>query len=204
MPWTSSDVTAPGEAVSKEPEGADKQAPNGGQPEGQKRKKIVVVGLGMVGIAFIEKLLKLDAKRREYDVVVIGEEPHLAYNRVGLTSFFQHRKVENLYLNPEEWYGGHPDGSLNYHVNTLATEIKPEEKVVLTSDGKSVSYDYLVLATGSDALLPRHTPGHDAKGVFVYRTIDDLQKLIEYSGKVKGSTGCVVGGGLLGLEAAKA
>ena len=50
-----------------------------------------------------EKLLKLDVKRREYDVVVIGEEPHLAYNRVGLTSFFQHRKVENLYLNPREW-----------------------------------------------------------------------------------------------------
>jgi hypothetical protein len=50
-----------------------------------------------------EKLLKLDAKTREYDVVVIGEEPHVAYNRVGLTSFFQHRKVENLYLNPLDW-----------------------------------------------------------------------------------------------------
>lgn len=50
-----------------------------------------------------EKLLKMDAKRREYDVVVIGEESHLAYNRVGLTSFFQHRKAENLYLNPREW-----------------------------------------------------------------------------------------------------
>jgi nitrite reductase (NAD(P)H) len=137
-------------------------------------------------------------------VVVIGEEPHLAYNRVGLTSFFQHRKVENLYLNPAEWYSGHPEGSLNYHLNTLATEIKPEEKVVLTSDGKTVSYDYLVLATGSDALLPRHTPGHDAKGVFVYRTIEDLQKLIEYAANVKDTTGCVVGGGLLGLEAAKA
>lgn len=47
--------------------------------------------------------MKLDAKRREYDIVVIGEEPHLAYNRVGLTSFFQHRKVENLYLNPQGW-----------------------------------------------------------------------------------------------------
>jgi nitrite reductase (NAD(P)H) len=52
-----------------------------------------------------EKLLKYDAKRREYDVVVIGEEPHLAYNRVGLTSFFQHREVENLYLNPKDWVG---------------------------------------------------------------------------------------------------
>lgn len=50
-----------------------------------------------------EKLMKFDAKRREYDITVIGEEPFLAYNRVGLTSFFQHRKVENLYLNPEEW-----------------------------------------------------------------------------------------------------
>jgi hypothetical protein len=50
-----------------------------------------------------EKVLKLDAKRREYDIVVIGEESHLAYNRVGLTSFFQHRKVENLYLNPQDW-----------------------------------------------------------------------------------------------------
>jgi nitrite reductase (NAD(P)H) len=50
-----------------------------------------------------EKLMKLDAKRREYDIIVIGEESHLAYNRVGLTSFFQHRKVENLYLNPKEW-----------------------------------------------------------------------------------------------------
>jgi nitrite reductase (NAD(P)H) len=50
-----------------------------------------------------EKLMKYDVKRREYDVIVIGEEPHLAYNRVGLTSFFQHRQVENLYLNPKEW-----------------------------------------------------------------------------------------------------
>lgn len=57
-----------------------------------------------------EKLMKLDARRREYDIVVIGEEAHLAYNRVGLTSFFQHRKVENLYLNPKEWvcYFFHP------------------------------------------------------------------------------------------------
>ena len=52
-----------------------------------------------------EKLIKMDEKRREYDIVVIGEEPHLAYNRVGLTSFFQHRKAENLYLNPHDWVG---------------------------------------------------------------------------------------------------
>lgn len=65
-------------------------------------------------------------------------------------------------------------------------------------------YDILVLATGSDAILPRHTPGHDAKGVFVYRTIDDLVNLIDFAGTRKDSVGAVVGGGLLGLEAAKA
>ncbi|KAI1847657.1 hypothetical protein JX266_006509 [Neoarthrinium moseri] len=169
------------------------------------RKKLVVVGLGMVGIAFIEKVLKLDARSREYDIVVIGEEPHLAYNRVGLTSFFDHRKVENLYLNPQDWYASHaPESKLGYHVNTLVTKIDSENKNVACSNGDIISYDILVLATGSDAVLPRHTPGHDAKGVFVYRTIDDLEKLIAYGETQKGTVGAVVGGGLLGLEAAKA
>lgn len=97
-----------------------------------------------------------------------------------------------------------PEGSLSYHVNTLVTEIDATNKTVKTSADHLISYDILVLATGSDALLPRHTPGHDAKGVFVYRTIEDLQKLIEFSSTKKGTTGAVVGGGLLGLEAAKA
>ena len=97
-----------------------------------------------------------------------------------------------------------PEGSLNYHLNTTVTDIHPKDKVISTSTGETVPYDILVLATGSDALLPRHTPGHDAKGVFVYRTIEDLEKLIRYSETCKGSTGAVVGGGLLGLEAAKA
>ena len=101
-------------------------------------------------------------------------------------------------------YDGMPQGSLNYHLNTIVTEIHPSQKVVSTSTGETVPYDILVLATGSDALVPRHTPGHDAKGVFVYRTIDDLEKLISYSEGIAGSTGAVVGGGLLGLEAAKA
>ncbi|KAK4219822.1 nitrite reductase [Rhypophila decipiens] len=168
------------------------------------RKKVVIVGLGMVGISFIEKLLKLDAREREYDIVVIGEEAHLAYNRVGLTSFFDHRKVENLYLNPLEWYKAVPDQALSYHLNTKVTAINPSSKTVTCADNQEVAYDVLVLATGSDAVLPRHTPGHDAKGVFVYRTIDDLEKLIEFSATQKGTVGAVVGGGLLGLEAAKA
>jgi nitrite reductase (NAD(P)H) len=97
-----------------------------------------------------------------------------------------------------------PEGSLSYHINTLVTEINAKKKVVKTSQGDSVTYDVLVLATGSDALLPKHTPGHDAKGVFVYRTIDDLQRLIKFASTRKDTTGVTVGGGLLGLEAAKA
>jgi len=173
-------------------------------PTGESRKRVVVVGLGMVGIAFIEKLMKFDAKRREYNITVIGEEGHLAYNRVGLTSFFQHRQVENLYLNPASWYSSMPEGSLSHHLNTLVTEIDTANKTVSTSQGDIVPYDILVLATGSDAVLPRHTPGYDAKGVFVYRTIDDLQRLIAFAATKKGTVGAVVGGGLLGLEAAKA
>ncbi|KAK0617415.1 hypothetical protein B0T14DRAFT_498432 [Immersiella caudata] len=168
------------------------------------RKRVVVVGLGMVGISFIEKLLKLDARAREYDITVIGDEPHLAYNRVGLTSFFEHRKVENLYLNPREWYEGVADSALGYHLNTKVTDIHPAEKKVSCADGREVSYDILVLATGSDAVLPRHTPGHDANGVFVYRTVEDLINLIAFSAGQKDTIGAVVGGGLLGLEAAKA
>ncbi len=148
--------------------------------------------------------MKLDVKRRKYDIVVIGEEPHLAYNRVELTSFFQHRTADNLYLNPQQWYSNVPEGSLNYHINTQVLEIQPEHKIVSCSSGEVVPYDILVLATGSNALLPDHTPGHDAEGVFVYRKIADLQRLIEFSEEKEGTFALVVGGGLLGLEAAKA
>ncbi|KAK8097904.1 nitrite reductase protein [Apiospora kogelbergensis] len=171
----------------------------------ESRKKLVVVGLGMVGIAFIEKVLKLDARHREYDIVVIGEEPHLAYNRVGLTSFFDHRKVENLYLNPEDWYSKYaPENQLGYHVNTLVTSIDAGRKTVTCQNGDIIPYDTLVLATGSDAILPKQTPGYDANGVFVYRTIQDLERLIAFGESKKDTAGMVVGGGLLGLEAAKA
>src|ERR1700761_2149694 len=97
-----------------------------------------------------------------------------------------------------------PDGSLTYHLNSLVTQIDSEHKTVKTKSHDIVSYDILVLATGSNAVLPRHTPGHDAAGVFVYRTIADLENLIAFSATKKGTTGMVVGGGLLGLEAAKA
>lgn len=101
-------------------------------------------------------------------------------------------------------YDSFPDGLLTHHLNTQVTEILPNEKVVKTSAGSTVPYDILVVATGSDAVVPKETPGHDAKGVFVYRTISDLERLIEFASEHKGETGVTIGGGLLGLEAAKA
>ncbi|KAJ5382540.1 FAD-dependent pyridine nucleotide-disulfide oxidoreductase, partial [Penicillium concentricum] len=167
------------------------------------RQKIVIVGLGMVAISLIEKIIKQDTERI-YDIVVIGEESHVAYNRVGLSSFFEHRKIEDLYLNPAEWYDSFKERAFDHHLNTRVTAINPKEKTVQTSTGVTLSYDILVLATGSDATLPRHTPGYDAKGVFVYRTISDLERLIDFAAQHKGETAVTVGGGLLGLEAAKA
>lgn len=93
---------------------------------------------------------------------------------------------------------------MGWHLNKAVTDINKERKTVTCADGTEVPYDTLVLATGSNALLPKFIPGHDATGVFVYRTIDDLEKLIAFSATVKGTDGAVIGGGLLGLEAAKA
>lgn len=89
-------------------------------------------------------------------------------------------------------------------MNTVVTSIDPTSRRVQTSAGEWISYDLLVLATGSDAVLPKTTPGYDAKGVFVYRTISDLERLIDFASHHKGEAGVTVGGGLLGLEAAKA
>lgn len=101
-------------------------------------------------------------------------------------------------------YTSAPKDALGHHINTKVVDIDPEQKTVSCANGNVVPYDILVLATGSDALLPHHTPGYDASGVFVYRTIDDLINLIGFADTRKGTVGTVVGGGLLGLEAAKA
>ena len=93
---------------------------------------------------------------------------------------------------------------LNHVLSTRVTAIDAVSKSITTSGGYDVSYDILVLATGSNAVVPEKTPGHDSNGVFVYRNLDDLEHLISFSTTVSGTTGCVVGGGLLGLEAAKA
>ncbi|PWN49200.1 putative nitrite reductase [Violaceomyces palustris] len=195
----------------------------------KRRNRIVVVGLGMVGISFIEKLLKYDLEGGWdlWEVLVIGEEPHLAYNRVGLTQYFKSRSLQDLLLNPQEWYSSHAKGKLRYITQQRVTSIHDESKTVTTSDGTSYQYDKLVLSTGSRAALPPYMPWEKftlLRGSFIYREIQDLDSMIQFSERksaslllrsqqgqevgssrnCRGVRAAVVGGGLLGLEAAKA
>lgn len=176
---------------------------------GGQRKKCVVIGFGMVGIAFVEKLLKYDLEggRDEWQVTVIGEEPHLAYNRVGLSTYWEKSSPEELYLNPLQWYASHAPGKLAYHTLDPVIAIDAEAKQVKTAKGNELPYDVCVLATGSDAALPPYVSRErfqKTQGAFVYRNIADLESMKAYSKKKEIKRAAVVGGGLLGLEAAKA
>jgi NAD(P)H-dependent nitrite reductase small subunit len=158
---------------------------------------IVVIGNGMVGHRFCEKLIEFDTAGR-YRIVTFCEEPRAAYDRVGLTSFFAHRDAEQLMLAKLDWY--HESG-IELHIGDRASSIDCRKQVVHSEKGRSVAYDYVVLATGSFPFVPP-APGMTNRGVFVYRTIDDLQRIMAYAQNVKRCA--VIGGGLLGLEAAKA
>ncbi|MFF8590427.1 nitrite reductase large subunit NirB [Streptomyces sp. NPDC015220] len=162
------------------------------------RPTIVLVGHGMVGQRFLEALAEhgLTATHR---VVVLCEEPRPAYDRVRLTSYFSGRTAEELSLTDMGFIDGH---GIELHVGDPAASVDREARTVTARSGRTVGYDVLVLATGSVPFVPP-VPGRDATGCFVYRTIEDLLAIEEYAG-TRATTGTVVGGGLLGLEAAGA
>ncbi|MEV7860224.1 nitrite reductase large subunit NirB [Streptomyces hirsutus] len=158
---------------------------------------IVLVGHGMVGQRFLEALAErgLTATHR---VVVLCEEPRPAYDRVRLTSYFSGRTPEDLSMTDLRFVEDH---GIELHVGDPAESIDREAREVTARSGLVVGYDLLVLATGSSPFVPP-VPGKDARGCFVYRTIEDLLAIEEYAKNA--TTGAVVGGGLLGLEAAGA
>ncbi|CAJ1343625.1 unnamed protein product, partial [Effrenium voratum] len=161
--------------------------------------RVVIVGWGPVGHAVVERLL---AKRPGLRLAVISEEKYPAYNRVKLTSFFEHRDPNKLALSSVEWCQSKGVELLFGRVTKVDRAAKSVEYE--TAEGlQSTSYDELVLATGSKPWLPP-VPGLslEVPGVFVYRTIDDLFKVTERAKFAKKAA--VIGGGLLGLEAAKA
>jgi len=162
-------------------------------------KTIIVVGNGMVGYKFCEKFVA-QADATKYKLIVFGEEPRVAYDRVHLSEFFEDGDAERLSLAPRSWY---EENGIELYTSERVSEINRTGKTITTSNEKTFTYDHLVLATGSVPFVPP-IPGVEKKGVFVYRTIEDLEDTLAYADTVKGGKAAILGGGLLGLEAAKA
>lgn len=157
---------------------------------------VVVVGNGMVGYKFCEKLVARGGYG--FKISVFGEEPRPAYDRVHLSSYFDGKTADDLLMAPLGWYA---DNNINLYLSDPVVQIDRQAKAVLSHHGVQLKYDYLIFATGSAAFVPS-IPGVEKDGVFVYRTIEDLDMMATYAKKAK--KGAVIGGGLLGLEAAKA
>jgi len=160
------------------------------------KQKVVVVGNGMVGHHFIDQLVKNHSD--DYQIVTFGEESRLAYDRVMLTSYFTGNTADDLAMTTPEAYD---EQGVKYYLNAQVTEIDRTNKTLQTATGQSISYDKLVLATGSFPFVPP-VPGKDQPHIHVYRTLDDLDEIAESAKSSK--VGVVIGGGLLGLEAANA
>ncbi|MDF2825291.1 MAG: NAD(P)H-dependent nitrite reductase, large subunit, partial [Mycobacterium sp.] len=174
----------------------------------QSKRELVIVGHGMVAHRLVEALRARDDENR-WHVTVLSEETDAAYDRVGLTAYTDHWDRRALALAGNDYAG---DESVQLHLGAVVTEINRADKVVSTAvmstaPGRRFGYDALVLATGSYAFVPP-VPGHDLPGCHVYRTLDDLDgiKADVAAALTAGHTraGVVIGGGLLGLEAANA
>ncbi|MFV0634969.1 nitrite reductase large subunit NirB [Demequina sp.] len=167
-------------------------------------EKVVVVGAGMVAHRFTQSLRSKDVDGR-FSVDVIGEETYAPYDRVALTSFFAGKSAQDLELGePELW----DDPLVTLHRDSRAVSIDRAARSVTLADGREIGYDHLVLSTGSYAWAPP-VPGADLPGVFMYRTLDDVARLREWVESRRAFfnrpvRGAVIGGGLLGLEAAGA
>ncbi|MFB9280020.1 nitrite reductase large subunit NirB [Cohnella cellulosilytica] len=160
------------------------------------RKKLVLVGNGMAGVRTIEHLLKLAP--HAYDVTIIGAEPHPNYNRIMLSSVLAGgASLREIVLNDWDWY---EENGIRLLAGQRAIGIDASAKRVTTDKGIALEYDKLVLATGSDPfMLP--LPGADKEGVIAFRDLKDCETMIEASKRIKKAV--VIGGGLLGLEAAR-
>jgi len=158
-------------------------------------RRLVVVGNGMAGMACLEEVLKHDPR---FTVTVFGDETHVNYNRIMLSSVLAGEKAaDDIVINGLDWYAKH---QIDLRVGVRITDVDAAAKTVTGNDGSVTPYDVLLLATGSSAFMPP-IQGLDKDGVFAFRTLDDTRALIERSRK--GTKAIVIGGGLLGLEAAR-
>ncbi|WP_165588068.1 FAD-dependent oxidoreductase, partial [Mycobacteroides abscessus] len=160
-------------------------------------KKVVVIGHGMVGHRFVQVLRERDATD-QWQVTVLGEEADAAYDRVALSSYIDSWDRDTLALTGNDYA---EDPMVTLHLGDPVVGIDRTNQTVSTAAGTVLDYDALVMATGSYPFVPP-VPGGDAEGCFVYRTMDDLDAIKATADKSPGSAGVVIGGGLLGLEAA--
>ncbi len=160
-----------------------------------KKMKLVMVGNGMAGVRTIEEVLKLTPDM--YDITVFGAEPHPNYNRILLSPVLAgEQTLDEIVLNPWEWY---TDNHITLHAGKKVVEVDRVRRIVRADDGTEAEYDRLLICTGSNPfILP--IPGKNLEGVIAYRDIADTNAMIEASEKYKNAV--VIGGGLLGLEAA--
>lgn len=161
------------------------------------RQSLVIVGAGMATHALLRRLVQQQALDH-YQVTVIGEEPRPCYDRVHLTECFAGKTADDLLLDPASWYVDH---DIDLITGDAVTRIERETRTVHTAAGVAKTYHRLVLATGSRPFVPP-IEGVNLPGVFVYRTIEDIERIKDYAAGCQ--TAAVFGGGLLGLEAGKA
>ncbi|MGH8751346.1 MAG: NAD(P)/FAD-dependent oxidoreductase, partial [Burkholderiales bacterium] len=160
-----------------------------------KKMKLVMVGNGMAGVRTLEELLKIAPDL--YQITVFGAEPHANYNRILLSPVLAgEQTVKDIMLNDVAWY---EKNRITLHLNSKITKIDRVRRKIHAENGIAADYDRLLLATGSNpVILP--LPGKDLQGVLTYRDIQDTHAMIEASAHLRHAV--VIGGGLLGLEAA--
>lgn len=162
----------------------------------QVKKRLVMIGNGMAGVRAIEEILT--ANPDMFDITIIGAEKYPNYNRIMLSPVLAgDTTIDDIILNDKQWYA---DNNITLHLATRIGEIHRGRKQVITDDGQKIKYDKLIIATGSNPfIIP--IPGHDKEGVMAFRDIDDCDAM--FAAAKKYNKAAVIGGGLLGLEAAK-
>src|SRR5262245_35558923 len=158
-------------------------------------KRLVVVGNGMAGMACVDQILQ---HKPGYQITVLSEEPYPNYNRILLSSVLAgEKKIDEITINSPEWY---IKNDIQLCLGMKAVDVDAKQKIVYAQDGSQIAYDILLLATGSNPFVPP-IQGSDKKGVFTFRNMADTTAILEQCKTAK--TAVVIGGGLLGLEAAR-
>lgn len=160
------------------------------------QKHLVVIGNGMAGMACLDQILK---RKPGFTVTVLSEEPYYNYNRILLSAVLSgEKKPDEIYINTKEWY---ETNKITLRLGIKAVDVHPKEKTVVGSDGSLTPYDLLLLATGSNPFIPP-IEGVNQKGVFTFRNMADAENILKRCQENPGHA-VVIGGGLLGLEAAR-